>query len=1077
MNNDNIQEFLAKLETAISNYESGSEVDPLPARLALRELLAFLSGAAETGTSITKTLAASRKVENKNARRIGVIIIRCLGVDGLMPNNSEEPGSELEMVDFVERSLPDFSKHLNLNGKRQTYEKYNEIRSFHSRLIEGIAYWRSAPQTIEGLLSNKEPILKCISANICKSYLEMFGIKSVASALNELFELLEMISRMDEEFHVAIEKMKVLTSAQRKYVEDHIHFLNGGYYSILLEKFVFAVSQIEEDSVESFKCDLVPINTGPYIASKKYPLHNAAQEILIRIPLRNSGPGIAKDVVVEFFEDPNSKISLNSILNIGNIRKGIFELAIEAIVLEPAIEAKFEFLISWREQNASVKRERTELCVIQAQREYINWSLLVYEEPYSTEVAEGEEFIGREKKLNSLLSRLLKPRMQSTYITGQKRVGKTSLARATISKLNEHVRGSGIRCHYVEWGDIAKPDSNDAVEALGRNIAMFLIEDVDPKIDISDFDFKGSISSLNEIANLLQRSNPEAKYLVVIDEFDEIHPEMYRYGQLAETFFSNLRTLSSKANMAFMLVGGENMPFVLNAQGDQLNKFVAESVDYFSETEYPDYEELVRRPTVDILTWSNASIRELFYITNGHPFYTKLVCSKVFEMAVHDRDAEVTDREVRVAVGELIETLESNSFAHLWRDSIQKTERAGESIILNRCRCLVALGVCVREGMKLTTENIYESRRYHILDRIQIVSLLNDFVRRNILLEESGVYTFRVPLFERWLTNKGIRVLIADLIGDEFASEKVLADEKLRVTESEIDSLARSWHPYRGQEITSEKIRHWLCQVAEIEEQRILFRLLKHVRFYSEIDIREKLRLAFEFLKPRIPVKVETVRNAQKKDILVSYIDGEGKSGQYYASKFSEEARIPVRCIIPADQFTSKATRYESNDDVTVNAVVFVDDIAASGNSLSANLKKFISDNEVYIRERSLLLLVVVLVATDKGDSKISREVSKYREEGFNIEFRVCEALDSKHTAFKDGEFGIWSDETECHKARALCRRLGSILSPRAPLGFLDSGLLVVFPDRCPNNSLPILHSYLKSEKLNWQPLFERPLN
>lgn len=770
-------------------------------------------------------------------------------------------------------------------------------------------------------------------------------------------------------------------------------------------------------------------------------------------------------------------MSLNSKLNIGDLRKGIFELAIEAIVLQSASEQMFEFLISWREQNSSQRRERTELCMIQAQREDLNWSELEYEEPYSTEIAVGEEFIGRERKLNSLLSRLLKPRMQSTYITGQKRVGKTSLAKATIGKLHDHERGKNIKCHYVEWGDIARPHSIEAVEALGKNIANFLLKDLKTKVDISDYDFSGSISSLNEIATLLQRESPDSKYLVIIDEFDEIHPEMYRYGQLAETFFSNLRTLSSKANMAFMLVGGENMPFVLNAQGDQLNKFVAESVDYFSEMEYSDYEELVRKPTINILTWSNSAIRELFYTTNGHPFYTKLVCSKIFEMAVRERDAEVTEREVLVAAAELVEVLESNSFAHLWRDSIQKTEQMGESIILDRCRCLVALGVCARAGMKLSIENIYESRRFHILDKIQIVSLLNDFVRRNILLEESGAYTFRVPLFERWLVNKGIRVLIADHIGDEFASEKLIADEKLRVTESEIDYLARSWHPYRGQEITSERIRHWLCQVPEIEEQRLLFKILKNVRFYSEIEIREKLKVAYNFVKTRIPVKVETARNAQKKDILVCYIDGEGKSGQYYASKFAEEARIPVRCIIPSDQFTMKAIRYESIEDVTVNAVVFVDDIAASGSTLSANLKKFIDDNEIYIRERSLLLLVVVLVAAEKGSAKVFRDIAKYKEDDLNVEFRVCEDLNEKHVAFKDDDIGIWADSTEYQKARFLCRRLGSMLSPRAPLGFQDSGLLVVFPDRCPNNSLPILHSQVKSEKLVWQPLFERPLH
>ena len=69
--------------------------------------------------------------------------------------------------------------------------------------------------------------------------------------------------------------------------------------------------------------------------------------------------------------------------------------------------------------------------------------------------------------------------------------------------------------------------------------------------------------------------------IFILDEFDEIHPEMYRFGALAETFFSNLRTLSAKKNVAFLLVGGEKMPFVMSAQGDQLNKFISEGLDFF----------------------------------------------------------------------------------------------------------------------------------------------------------------------------------------------------------------------------------------------------------------------------------------------------------------------------------------------------------------------------------------------------------------------------------------------------------------------------------------------------------------
>lgn len=102
---------------------------------------------------------------------------------------------------------------------------------------------------------------------------------------------------------------------------------------------------------------------------------------------------------------------------------------------------------------------------------------------------------------------------------------------------------------------------------------------------------------MSKTADTLFQNSPEKKFVFVLDEFDEIDPDLYRFGALAEAFFSNLRTLSSKQNVAFLLVGGEKMPFVMSAQGDQLNKFVSERLDYFSRAEeWADFVKLVCKP-------------------------------------------------------------------------------------------------------------------------------------------------------------------------------------------------------------------------------------------------------------------------------------------------------------------------------------------------------------------------------------------------------------------------------------------------------------------------------------------------
>src|SRR6266542_2575492 len=71
------------------------------------------------------------------------------------------------------------------------------------------------------------------------------------------------------------------------------------------------------------------------------------------------------------------------------------------------------------------------------------------------------------------------------------------------------------------------------------------------------------------------------------------------------------------------------------------------------------------------------------------------------------------------------------------------------------------------------------------------------------------------------------------------------------------------------------------------------------------------------------------------------------------------------------------------------------------------------------------------------------------------------------------GGVGFWCNESERDRARALCTRLGTGLYKHA-LGFGGQGLLLVFPDTCPNNSLPILFAGRAGANA-WNPLFPRP--
>ena len=104
-------------------------------------------------------------------------------------------------------------------------------------------------------------------------------------------------------------------------------------------------------------------------------------------------------------------------------------------------------------------------------------------------------------------------------------------------------------------------------------------------------------------------------------------------------------------------------------------------------------------------------------------------------------------------------------------------------------------------------------------------------------------------------------------------------------------------------------------QLTSHRDQRLLFTLLKHVKVFSEIEIREKLKVAFSFLQPKLPQFVIRKREGRT-NVVVTYVDGEGKSGQYYASRFAEENQIPTRAILAPPKFSPLLKSYLNRHEV-----------------------------------------------------------------------------------------------------------------------------------------------------------------
>lgn len=1016
-----------------------------------------------SGSNLERVLG---RVESASSghRIVAILLIRCMAVDGLLPIDEEHNAIIRKVISIIEAHAPDLIRQFKFE-KQQTFERVNIIKTLHGTICAHYLALGQVSGSLSEIATQKSAILKCLRHNTYQGYLQPFNYIPIKTKLEALVEGLDAVVNSSgsdykpslDELERILEEGKALTAASQS-------FFTEKFATPFLLAIAEGVRLVKTTASERLVSVIEPLRNPPRAAEKRYPLHQVDRFINIILPLINKGPSTALEVVVEIDCGSGSSVILDSDrLRCGDVPPGKFAICLRACVVEPSSKVEMTVDITWQELFGNERSEIFDL-IIEGQNEAVDWPSLESLEPYSLEVAEGDMFVGRSAKVKAIANKLLKHPMTSTYVTGQKRIGKTSLAKAVVNYLESD--RPDFHSLYLEYGEYCSTTPQGTLKTLGENIYNFLL-DFMPATDVTVADFSQSIADLNMTAKKLEARHPNKKFVIILDEFDEIHPEMYRSGPLAETFFANLRTLAARKNLAFILVGGEKMPFIIGAQGDQLNKFSRETLDYFSRsTEWAEYLELITKPVDGQLNWDDEAITEIFTLTHGHPYYTKLLCSKVVSIAIAERDTEIIASDVCNALPVLLAELDTNAFAHLWKDGISYERENAEVAELKRLRLLVGIGRSLREH-KRTEEDIKAQAVSARLLEHEITPLISDFQRREILYERNGELHFTVPLFEHWLTEHGLNKLITSTLGDELEEGIKAAEDKAHVTAKDIQTLAARWPIYRAQRVDGEQIRAWLDQEPNILNQRLLFSILENIRFINPVEIDDYLRAAHaRIVRPMIGVLPITRRTDRRSDVFITFVDDVGKSGLQYARAYAKANALSTQRVIEPDQLSKRLASAREED--FPKAVIIVDDVIGSGETLAEGLARMLKNLAPQLKEFDIPVLVISLIGTEEGEKKVKATLDKF---GVAHDLYLCEILSPKSYAFPVEGHGFWESDEQMHRAKALCLQLGSKLY-KQPLGFKNQGLLLVLPETCPNNSLPILY---KAKVGAWTPLFPRP--
>ena len=821
------------IESNIEEYSSGS-LDCSSARKNIRHALLQLAEMPEdtslSFSDIFERLATTTPLPGID--QFSTLTIRLVSCNGLLPDMIESSAGR-HLVKLIEQGnntitsiLPDQKKSLN-------HARLTAYARLHSDACQRLQILTQPISGLHDLVGRRQSLMRTLNHGHLKSYLNPLGFQATVTSVDSILNLVGQTTKShDREFQTNLQNLLETVSEEISHLEASPTFFVSNFILPFLRNVGTEIDSLRSGMAEKFDCSIAP-PAGVFEIPKKYPLHVTDTPFELHIPLENTGPGVALNVRVYCIAEHCTVLTDET--NLGDIDPASFILTLLLSLDAPSDGLEVHVSIEWDVLGQPATRTCDFTIRVLAQRTDLDWKALSGQQPYSLEVAHDEQFYGRRDALQRLIRRLAPDSMQSCYITGQKRVGKSSLARAVEARITNSPLGGDYHVLYLECGEIRHATGPDTLQELGQQLESFLLALLPRHVEWAEQDYSSALIPLNRLLFFLKRDLRDTRVIVILDEFDEINEDLYRYGELANTFFLNLRSLSSKPNIAFILVGAEKMPYVMSSQGEKLNRFARESLDSFDlSSEWADYRALIENPVARSIKMHEAAVRKLFDLTDGHPYFTKVLCIALYERAVQHKDAEVSLAEVDKAAERMIDDLDINAFAHYWRDGIRGDSNEVEIVSLNRCRLLVAWARAARTGLSPTHENISRNLYSNLLPAGEVMPLLDDFCRRNVLRQAEHAYYPTVSLFADWLREGGFSRLVSDQLGDELAAAKQSREDEAYVHAHEIGTLVDRWDLYQGRQITSEDVRTWIEQVDSNVERRILFKILQNVRFLRE---------------------------------------------------------------------------------------------------------------------------------------------------------------------------------------------------------------------------------------------------
>ncbi len=681
-------------------------------------------------------------------------------------------------------------------------------------------------------------------------------------------------------------------------------------------------------------------------------------------------------------------------------------------------------------------------------------------------ISEPERLVGRDADLASL-DALIAGR-GSAYVTGHKRVGKTSLTKVLIRSI---INDRGWAGSLLPLGRAlgAEQTAADLVYSLLDTIhhaARAAYGNAMADIPEVEGDASGNFARVaNKWLRSAERALPDgARVVVAIDDFDELPPHLID-GPQADSLFLFLRSLIDEEWLNLIMVGSEVLPSIIQSQAHKLNQVAPVSVTNFAAR--ASTAELLETPTRGKLEWMVDAVDRAHYLTSGNPYYETLVAQRLWQNLRERSRSVVTASDVDEAAESVAREAPESHFVHLWADSLSGLDHTSRAAIVSSAvmrsvaRCGgSALNPAAGDEVVRIGQGWIQTATNEELHRSA-----TDLVSRGVLKPgpSSGSLLLTIPLVGIWLLQAGGNALDA-----VYSVSKHATSTTRMLTDADLVGLARQLY-YRGEHVTEIRIRAWLEQFGDHYRQYLAFKMLRRMvmdGYFTSTKLQDTVLPKLAAAVSQTAAARRLRREANNHNLRNAYLINHGVPGDSTQGSLSLLAKT---LKIKKANILSSAAAVEKVRSADGDVVLFLlDDYCGSGTHLQREMTG-LADALTTLGESHLERVSVVVGASVVADLADLPSVV----DGVQVETVSGTLLGDRYRPFSANS-GVFDSDGERSDAEEMVTSIGRALMKNNPLGFGGRSLLTLFEFNCPNNVAPIFWKGGEVSGEQWVPLFER---